>query len=118
MPALAPPRLDDVFAALASPTRRAMLDRLAQGEATVNELAEPFALSQPTISAHLKVLEQAGLVERGRQANTRPVRLATATLRDAHRWIGGFERFWAESLDRLEAYAKSLQEKDMTDDPR
>ncbi len=104
--------LDHVFAALANPTRRAMLDRLGQGEATVNELAAPFALSQPTISAHLRVLEAAGLVVRRRQANTRPVRLASTAMADAHRWLGGFEQHWTDSLERLEAYAKTLQDKD------
>lgn len=109
------PTLDHVFAALANPTRRAMLDRLARGEATVMELAEPFALTQPTISAHLRVLEGAGLVLRGRQANTRPVRLAPAALAMAHHWTGRFETFWAEGLGRLEAYAQTLQDEERTD---
>ncbi|MCY1127593.1 metalloregulator ArsR/SmtB family transcription factor [Frigidibacter sp. RF13] len=107
--------LDRIFTALANPTRRAILDRLSLGAATVNELVAPFALSQPTISSHLRILEQAGLVERGRQANFRPVRLAPHALADAHRWIGRYEAFWAEGLERLEAYAKSLQEKEKTD---
>lgn len=114
MPALAP--LDAIFAALANPTRRAMLARLARGEATVNELAEPFALTQPTISSHLRILEEAGLVTRGRAANTRPVRLAAVPLAEAYRWLGGFESFWQGGLERLEAYAKSLQEKENPDD--
>ena len=82
--------LDRVFAALADPTRRAMLARLADGEATVNELAAPFALSQPAVSKHLKVLEAAGLVTRGRNAQTRPARLAPGALAEAARWIGGY----------------------------
>jgi DNA-binding transcriptional ArsR family regulator len=114
MPVLAP--LDTVFAALANPTRRAMLDRLGKGEATVGELAAPFTLSQPTISAHLRILEEAGLVTRGRVANTRPVRLAATAMADAHRWLGGFEPFWEGSLERLETFAKSLQDKENSGD--
>lgn len=115
MPPLAAVRLDQVFTALANPTRRAMLDRLARGEATVNELAAPFALSQPTISSHLKVLEEAGLVTRGRSANTRPVRLAPAAMAEAYRWIGAYETFWNQALGRLEAYARDLQDRETTD---
>ncbi|MEZ5885894.1 MAG: metalloregulator ArsR/SmtB family transcription factor [Paracoccaceae bacterium] len=107
--------LDRIFTALANPTRRAILDRLSRGAATVNELVAPFALSQPTISSHLRILEKAGLVERGRQANFRPVRLAPEALADAHRWIGRYEAFWAEGLERLETYARSLQEREKTD---
>jgi len=92
--ARSPQHLDRVFAALADPTRRAILARLAAGEATVNELVAPFALSQPTISKHLKVLEGAGLVSRGRSAQTRPVRLSAAPLAGAAQWIGGYRRFW------------------------
>jgi DNA-binding transcriptional ArsR family regulator len=109
----APQRLDRVFAALADPTRRAILARLAAGEATVNELVAPFALSQPTISKHLKVLEGAGLVSRGRSAQTRPVRLNAAPLAGAAQWIGDYRRFWEESLDQLDAYVKVLQTKEM-----
>lgn len=101
--------LDRVFAALADPTRRAILARLAQGEATVNELVEPFGFSQPTISKHLKVLESAGLVARGRSAQFRPVRLNAAPLAAAAEWLGSYEEFWAESLDRLESYVKVMQ---------
>jgi DNA-binding transcriptional ArsR family regulator len=115
MPVPAP--LDPVFAALANPTRRAILDRLARGEATVMELAAPFALSQPTISSHLRVLEEAGLVTRGRSANTRPVRLAPGPLAEAHRWITAYARFWEDGLERLEDYARSLQQKDQSDGP-
>ena len=111
--ARSPQHLDRVFAALADPTRRAILARLAAGEATVNELVAPFALSQPTISKHLKVLEGAGLVSRGRSAQTRPVRLNAAPLAGAAQWIGDYRRFWEESLDQLDAYVKALQRKEM-----
>ncbi|MFN3625211.1 MAG: ArsR/SmtB family transcription factor [Hyphomicrobium sp.] len=104
--------LDRVFAALADPTRRAILARLAKGEATVNELVEPFGFSQPTISKHLKVLESAGLVARGRAAQFRPVRLNADPLAEAAEWLGNYERFWAESLDRLEEYVKTMQRKE------
>ena len=104
--------LDRVFAALSDPTRRAILARLAQGEATVNELVAPFRVSQPTISKHLKVLEGAGLVARGRSAQFRPVRLNAAPLADASEWLGGYEQFWSESLDRLDDYVKVLQRKE------
>ena len=104
-------QMDLVFGALADPTRRAILARLADGEATVNELVAPFALSQPTISKHLKVLEGAGLVSRGRNAQFRPVRLNAKPLAEAARWIGDYRRFWDESLDQLEAYVKDLQAK-------
>ncbi|HMG51069.1 MAG TPA: metalloregulator ArsR/SmtB family transcription factor [Inquilinus sp.] len=105
-------QLDRVFAALADPTRRAILARLADGEATVTELVAPFDLSQPTISKHLKVLEGAGLVSRGREAQFRPVRLNAAALEGAARWLGDYHRFWAESFDQLDAYAKDLQRKE------
>lgn len=114
---LAPdPALDQVFSALADPTRRAILARLAEGEATVNALVAPFALSQPAISKHLKVLEAAGLVARGRNANFRPVRLNAAPLAEAARWLGDYRRFWEVSLDRLEAYAKELKAKEKDHD--
>ena len=100
--ALAPDRLDATFAALADPTRRAILARLAEGEASVKELAEPFAMTQPAISKHLKVLERAGLVERGRDAQRRPCRLVAEPLRAATEWLGGYRRFWEESYDRLD----------------
>jgi DNA-binding transcriptional ArsR family regulator len=104
--------LDRVFAALSDHTRRAILARLAEGEATVNQLVAPFALSQPTISKHLKVLERAGLVSRGREAQFRPVRLQAAPLAGAARWLGDYRRFWEDSLDRLESYVKELQRKE------
>lgn len=108
-------QLDHVFAALADPTRRAILARLASGEATVTELVAPFGLSQPTISKHLKVLERAGLVARGRDAQFRPVRLQAAPLAEAAAWIGNYRQFWDESLDRLEAYVKDMQRKEARD---
>ena len=101
--------LDHVFHALSDPTRRAILSRLAAGEATVNELVAPFDLTQPTISRHLKVLEQAGLVSRGRHAQYRPVRLRAAPLGEAATWLGEYREFWEQSLDRLDAYAQELK---------
>ena len=110
----APPgsQLDLVFGALTDPTRRAILARLAQGEATVNELVAPFGLSQPTISKHLKVLERAGLVSRGRAAQYRPVRLNAAPLAAANQWIGGYRRFWEESHDHLDVYVQELKQQE------
>jgi DNA-binding transcriptional ArsR family regulator len=102
-------QLDRVFSALADPTRRAILARIALGEATVNELVAPFALSQPTISKHLKVLETAGLISRGRAAQTRPVKLNAAPLKDVEAWLGDFRRFWEESFDRLESYVEEMK---------
>jgi DNA-binding transcriptional ArsR family regulator len=104
-----PQQLDATFAALADPTRRAILARLALGEATVNELAEPFAMSQPAISKHLKVLEHAGLISRSREAQRRPAKLEAAPLRDALEWIELYRRHWEERLDRLGDYLKRLQ---------
>jgi DNA-binding transcriptional ArsR family regulator len=101
--------LDEVFAALADPTRRAILARLAAKDATVNELVAPFSLSQPAISKHLKVLERAGLVSRSRDAQFRPVRLNAAPLADAAAWLGGYRRFWAESFDRLDEFLDGRQ---------
>lgn len=103
--------LDLVFGALADPTRRAILARLAEGEATVNELIEPFKLAQPTISKHIKVLEGAGLVSRGREAQYRPVRLNAEPLKQVSLWIGNYKRFWEESLEQLDVYVKELIEK-------
>jgi DNA-binding transcriptional ArsR family regulator len=102
-------QLDRVFGALADPTRRAILARLAAGEATVNELVALSDLSQPTISKHLKVLERAGLVSRGRDAQFRPVRINAAPLASAVLWLGNYRGFWEESLDQLDAYVKDLQ---------
>ncbi len=95
--------LDATFAALADPTRRAILARLAAGEATVGELAAPFSMSQPAISKHLKVLEKAGLVSRGRDAQRRPVRLEAAPLRAATDWLAAYREYWEESYQRLDA---------------
>jgi DNA-binding transcriptional ArsR family regulator len=101
--------LSTTFAALADPTRRAILARLANGETTVNELAKPFAMSLPAVSRHLKVLEHAGLISRGRDAQWRPARLEAAPLEQASGWIGKYRRFWDESFDRLDVYITELQ---------
>ncbi|MDW5266016.1 MULTISPECIES: helix-turn-helix transcriptional regulator [Acidobacteriaceae] len=101
--------LDTTFAALADPTRRAILARLALGETSVTELAKPFEMSMPAISKHLKVLEKAGLIDRGRDAQTRPARLNPAALKTAAAWIEEYRRFWEESFDRLDAYLQRLQ---------
>ena len=106
-----PDPLDTTFAALADPTRRAILARLAEGEASVKELAKPFDLSQPAISKHLRVLERAGLIERGVQAQWRPRRLRAGPLRDVADWIGQYRRHWEESFDRLDAYLRDVQQK-------
>jgi DNA-binding transcriptional ArsR family regulator len=100
------------FAALADPTRRAILARLAEGEASVSELSAPFEISQPAITKHLKVLERAGLISRGRQAQWRPCRLEAQPLREATGWMEQYRQFWEESLDRLEDYLNELQEKE------
>jgi DNA-binding transcriptional ArsR family regulator len=102
-------RLDATFAALADPTRRAILTRLALGEASVNELAEPFAISQPAISKHLKVLERAGLVSRGRDAQRRPCRIEAQPLGDADAWLQDYRRFWEESFERLDALLEDMK---------
>ena len=98
------------FAALADPTRRAILGRLALGETSVSELAAPFKMSLPGISKHLKVLERAGLIARGREAQWRPCRLQAAPLKDASAWIDQYRKFWEESFDRLEDYLHRLQQ--------
>jgi DNA-binding transcriptional ArsR family regulator len=105
-------RLSRTFAALADPTRRAILSRLARGEATVTELAEPFEVSMPGISKHLKVLERAGLITRGRSAQWRPCKLKAEPLRDVADWVEHYRRFWEESFDRLDDYLKQLQAKE------
>jgi DNA-binding transcriptional ArsR family regulator len=106
-----PPSLDATFAALADPTRRAILARLASGEASVSELAEPFAMSQPAISKHLKVLEKAGLISRGRDAQRRPRRLEAAPLADATEWLENYRRFWEASYAQLDALLEELKTK-------
>jgi DNA-binding transcriptional ArsR family regulator len=105
-------RLSTTFAALADPTRRAILARLALGEVSVTELAEPFAMSLPAISKHLKVLENAGLITRGREAQWRPCRLEAGPLKDAANWLEEYRRFWEQSLDRLDDYLRELQKKE------
>jgi len=101
--------LSTTFAALADPTRRAILARLALGETSVTELAEPFEMSMPAISKHLKVLERAGLIARGREAQWRPCRLEAAPLKDIASWIEHYRHFWDERFDRLDAYLHELQ---------
>lgn len=105
-------RLSLTFAALADPTRRAILARLASGETTVSELAEPFEMSMPAISKHLKVLERAGLVARGREAQWRPVSLRAEPMKDVAGWLDTYRRFWEQSFDRLDDYLRELQAKD------
>ncbi len=112
---MSPDRLSATFAALADPTRRAILARLASGEASVTELARPFEISLPAVSKHLKVLERAGLIARGRAAQWRPCRLEAAPMRDASEWLDTYRRFWEQSLDRLEDYLRELQAKERTD---
>ena len=107
-----PDHLDLTFAALADPTRRAILARLALGESSVTELAEPFSMSLPAISKHLKVLQRAGLITRGREAQWRPCRLEAEPLKDAADWLEHYRKFWEQSLDRLDAYLKELQGKE------
>ena len=102
-------RLDATFAALADPTRRAILARLARGEASVMELARPFAMSQPAISRHLKVLERAGLISRGRDAQRRPRRLEARPLEEASDWLEGYRRFWEGSFQQLDALLDELK---------
>ncbi len=108
--------LDAAFTALADPTRRAILARLAAGEASVMELAEPFAMSQPAVSKHLKVLERAGLISRGRDAQRRPCRLEPERLKDLSEWIGTYREYWEESYSRLDEYLEELQSKEKPDD--
>jgi DNA-binding transcriptional ArsR family regulator len=107
-----PDPLDATFAALADPTRRAILARLAEGEASVKDLSAPFDLSQPAISKHLRVLERAGLIERGRQAQWRPRRLRAGPLRDVANWINQYRGHWEESFERLDAYLREVKDAD------
>lgn len=102
-------RLSATFAALADPTRRAILARLALGETSVSELAKPFAMSLPAVSKHLKVLERAGLITRGRDAQMRPCRIDARALQEADAWLEEYRRFWEERLDRLDGYLRVLQ---------
>ena len=108
---MTPDRLSATFAALADPTRRAILARLATGERSVIDLAEPFEMSLPAVSKHLKVLESAGLIARGREAQWRPCRLEAAPLREISNWVERYRRFWERSFDRLDAYLREIQSK-------
>ncbi|MBI3452148.1 MAG: winged helix-turn-helix transcriptional regulator [Rhodospirillales bacterium] len=105
-------RLNATFAALADPTRRAILARLAMGEASVSELAKPFAISGPAISKHLKVLERAGLIARGREAQWRPCRLEPAAFKAVDKWLEGYRRLWDARFDRLDNYLRHMQSKE------
>jgi DNA-binding transcriptional ArsR family regulator len=104
--------LDTTFAALSDPTRRAILARLALGETSVKDLAKPFAMSLPAVSKHLKVLERAGLITRGREAQWRPCRIEPRALKDVDDWLSAYRRFFDESFDRLDAYLQTLQGKE------
>lgn len=106
---MTPDTLSNTFSALADPTRRAILARLALGELSVTELAQPFEMSMPAISKHLKVLERAGLITRGREAQWRPCCLKADRLKDAAEWLERYRRFWEESFDRLDDYLRELQ---------
>jgi DNA-binding transcriptional ArsR family regulator len=109
---MSPDRLSLTFSALADPTRRAILGRLISGERSVNELAEPFDMSLPAVSKHLKVLERSGLITRGRAAQWRPCRLEATPLKGAVDWLEHYRRFWEESFDRLDDYLNQLQKKE------
>jgi DNA-binding transcriptional ArsR family regulator len=113
---MSPDPLSAIFAALADPTRRAILARLAQGEASVKDLAEPFAISPPAVTKHLKVLQRAGLITQGRQAQWRPCRLEAAPLKDVADWLEDYRRFWDESFQRLDSYLVELQAKEQQRD--
>jgi len=112
MPNNHPDPLSATFSALADPTRRAILARLADGEATVTQIAAPFDMSLPGVSKHLRVLQRAGLIEQGRDAQWRPCRLDAEPLRDVAAWVGQYRRFWEESFDRLDEYLRELQAKE------
>lgn len=111
-------QLSSTFAALADPTRRAILARLSAGESSVTELAKPFDMSLPAVTKHLKVLERAGLITRGRQAQWRPCKLEAQPLREAAAWIEQYRRFWEARLDRLEDYLRELQSREPEDERR
>jgi DNA-binding transcriptional ArsR family regulator len=110
--------LDAAFSALADPTRRAILARLASGEATVNEIAAPFEISLPAVSRHLKVLERAGLIARGREAQSRPCSLDAVGLREVADWVDAYRRFWEERFDRLDQYLEAIQNEEKKHAPR
>ena len=105
-------RLSTTLSALADPTRRAILARLMSGEASVTQLAEPFEMSLPAVSKHLKVLERAGLIVRGREAQWRPCRITAAPLKEVDDWVEHYRRFWTESLDRLDDYLRDIQNRE------
>ena len=105
-------QLSTIFAALADPTRRAILARLAQGEASVKDLAEPFAISPPAVTKHLKVLQRAGLISQGRQAQWRPCRLEAAPLKEVAEWAEGYRRFWDASYERLDTYLQQMKDEE------
>jgi DNA-binding transcriptional ArsR family regulator len=109
---ISPDALSSTFAALADPTRRAILARLTSGEASVKELAEPFAMSLPAVSKHLKVVERAGLIARGREAQWRPCRLEAGPLKDVDEWLESYRRFWEESFERLDGYLEELKRRE------
>lgn len=111
-------KLSGTFAALADPTRRAILARLASGETTVKELAQPFGMSLPAVTKHLKVLQRAGLITQGRQAQWRPCRLEAGPLKEASEFIEHYRRFWEESFDRLDEYLEELKAKEKENDPK
>ena len=115
---MTPDTLSNTFSALADPTRRAILARLALGELSVTELAQPFEMSMPAISKHLKVLERAGLIARGREAQWRPCSLKAAPLKDAAEWLERYRRFWEESFDRLDDYLRELQAREKPRGPK
>lgn len=112
---MSPDRLDATFAALADPTRRAILARLAKGEASVTELAAPFAMTLPAVSKHLKVLERAGLIARSREAQWRPCRLEARPLAEVADWVEGYRRYWERHFDRLDDYLLGLQREEKGD---
>ncbi|MHB8645885.1 MAG: ArsR/SmtB family transcription factor [Thermomicrobiales bacterium] len=113
---MSPDRLDAIFSALADPTRRAILARLALGEASVTELAAPFTMSLPAVSKHLKVLGRAGLIARGRDAQWRPCRIEAAPLKEVADWVEQYRTLWEERFDRLDTYLKELQQEEKHDD--
>src|SRR5215471_10559379 len=113
---MSPDQLSAIFAALADPTRRAILARLAQGEASVKELAAPFEMTPPAVTKHLKVLRRAGLISQGRQAQWRPCRLEAAALKDVADWLENYRHFWDASFERLDEYLIELQEKEQKRD--
>ena len=111
-----PDPLSTTLSALADPTRRAILARLAKGEATVNEIAKPFDISLPAVSRHLKVLEAAGLITRGREAQWRPCRLETKALKNVDDWLSRYRRFWSESFDKMDTYVAELKKREKRDE--